>query len=392
MTLGLPIHLARHHVAIGYTRAGQATGAVCLAVTFLIAAALAGDSPELVVWPALLALLPAAAMLAWVIRDPSPVVVAAYQVVGAGSLYWYSVTLLTQYPLTAEHEVFTLVLLTFALVLACPPAGAWAMAGWAASGLLLAESAVRLAEWQSQVTAGVDVSPIALAAGWAVSRFIADERIRRGRQRLGVVRAGRDEHVAAVRQRIEIAAAALLHDTVLNHLAVIAATRGRIPAEMRERMRRDVELLVGQEWLSDAPTSTDDDQAGGLFDDALAGARALGLTVQVSGELRAGRLSAAQAAALALAVRQCLANVAHHARTDRAELVLCETDEEVTIMVVDAGRGFDLGTAGRDRLGLRTSVHRRIEEVGGSARVWSAPGRGTSVIIRLPVQSPARQD
>jgi signal transduction histidine kinase len=52
--------------------------------------------------------------------------------------------------------------------------------------------------------------------------------------------------------------------------------------------------------------------------------------------------------------------------------------------VIDAGRGFDEAATGRDRLGLRTSVRSRIASVGGRVQVWSAPGRGTSVLLQVP--------
>ncbi|MDQ1579164.1 MAG: hypothetical protein QOE21_1851, partial [Microbacteriaceae bacterium] len=58
-------------------------------------------------------------------------------------------------------------------------------------------------------------------------------------------------------------------------------------------------------------------------------------------------------------------------------------------MVVDTGRGFSEGETGADRLGLRTSVRRRIEAIQGSVQVWSTPGRGTSIMIRIPTDAVA---
>jgi signal transduction histidine kinase len=53
-------------------------------------------------------------------------------------------------------------------------------------------------------------------------------------------------------------------------------------------------------------------------------------------------------------------------------------------MVIDTGKGFSEEETGSDRLGLRQSVRRRIEAVGGTVQVWSTPGKGTSVMIRVP--------
>jgi signal transduction histidine kinase len=57
-------------------------------------------------------------------------------------------------------------------------------------------------------------------------------------------------------------------------------------------------------------------------------------------------------------------------------------------MVIDAGKGFTEAEMGADRLGLRQSVRKRIESVGGHVQVWSTPGKGTSVMIRLPALEP----
>jgi len=38
-----------------------------------------------------------------------------------------------------------------------------------------------------------------------------------------------------------------------------------------------------------------------------------------------------------------------------------------------------------DRLGLRRSVRDRIESIGGTVQVWSTPGRGTSIVLSVPL-------
>jgi len=61
----------------------------------------------------------------------------------------------------------------------------------------------------------------------------------------------------------------------------------------------------------------------------------------------------------------------------------------VSVMVIDTGKGFSEEETGSDRLGLRQSVRRRIENVGGTVQVWSTPGKGTSVMIRVPAMHAA---
>jgi signal transduction histidine kinase len=57
---------------------------------------------------------------------------------------------------------------------------------------------------------------------------------------------------------------------------------------------------------------------------------------------------------------------------------------DVSVMVVDTGRGFDTADVAPDRFGLRGSVDRRIDEIGGTVKVFSTVGRGTSIVIRVP--------
>ena len=59
-------------------------------------------------------------------------------------------------------------------------------------------------------------------------------------------------------------------------------------------------------------------------------------------------------------------------------------DGEVTVVVVDSGAGFDLDEVPDDRIGLRTSIKGRIEQEGGSVRIWSRPGVGTTVVLSVP--------
>jgi signal transduction histidine kinase len=197
-----------------------------------------------------------------------------------------------------------------------------------------------------------------------------------------------------MRNRIEAKAAALMHDTVLNHLAAIAATpTGELDQRVLEQVERDLELLVGEEWLLDTEPAVHEQATDEWLQSRLAKAidevRELGLVVDVSGDVTSiNRLGGERSTAVALAAKQCLVNVLKHAGTDRAEVVVYGSDYEVSVMVIDAGKGFSEAEMGADRLGLRQSVRKRIESVGGHVQVWSTPGRGTSVMIRLPALEP----
>ena len=80
------------------------------------------------------------------------------------------------------------------------------------------------------------------------------------------------------------------------------------------------------------------------------------------------------ARALVAAVREAVVNAARHADVDRVDVFVEADDAELTGFVRDTGRGFDLGTVGADRRGISESIVGRIQRLGGTALLTSAPG------------------
>jgi signal transduction histidine kinase len=87
--------------------------------------------------------------------------------------------------------------------------------------------------------------------------------------------------------------------------------------------------------------------------------------------------------------QEAVANALRHAGADRVEVELGRLagvmPPTVRLRVTDDGRGFDpeARAVRSRRLGL-TSMHERAASLGGSLRIESAPGRGTSVELRFP--------
>jgi signal transduction histidine kinase len=52
--------------------------------------------------------------------------------------------------------------------------------------------------------------------------------------------------------------------------------------------------------------------------------------------------------------------------------------------VRDRGKGFDRTAQSIDRHGIAQSIEGRMERVGGTAVIDTAPGRGTEVQLRVP--------
>ena len=64
-----------------------------------------------------------------------------------------------------------------------------------------------------------------------------------------------------------------------------------------------------------------------------------------------------------------------------------DTNEYYTVTVSDNGAGFDVSHASfdnREHLGIENTRYRIREMVGGSLDIVSAPGKGTTVTIRIP--------
>ena len=84
--------------------------------------------------------------------------------------------------------------------------------------------------------------------------------------------------------------------------------------------------------------------------------------------------------------QEALNNVAKHARADRVDIVLERSDEQVSLIVEDNGIGFNPAEARTRRggFGLR-GMRERAAVAGAECVIESAPGRGTTVILRVPV-------
>jgi signal transduction histidine kinase len=85
-----------------------------------------------------------------------------------------------------------------------------------------------------------------------------------------------------------------------------------------------------------------------------------------------------------------LANVAQHAGAGRAEVTLSYMSDEVTLDIVDDGSGFaaaDAASQNPDSFGL-VAIRQRVEQLGGSFVLESAPGQGTAVAVTFPTGGP----
>jgi len=95
---------------------------------------------------------------------------------------------------------------------------------------------------------------------------------------------------------------------------------------------------------------------------------------------------------LFLAYKEALHNIAKHSRASEVRIDFGVTGHELKLVVEDNGLGFGLGRVengvpcGPGRIatgnGLE-NISRRVVEIGGTCRIQSEPGRGTTVTIQL---------
>jgi PAS domain S-box-containing protein len=87
--------------------------------------------------------------------------------------------------------------------------------------------------------------------------------------------------------------------------------------------------------------------------------------------------------------QECLTNVIRHAEAKSVRVALCQEDENILLVVEDDGIGFietDLSNS-LGSLGL-LGMKERAQFCGGDVQISSAPGTGTTVTVRVPVDIP----
>ncbi len=91
-------------------------------------------------------------------------------------------------------------------------------------------------------------------------------------------------------------------------------------------------------------------------------------------------------------VQEALNNVARHSGAREAWVTLEEKDSQLNLEVRDDGSGFEVGAevkrAAGQGIGLM-GMRERAEHLNGSLSIRSAPRKGTTVSVRVPLPRPA---
>lgn len=198
----------------------------------------------------------------------------------------------------------------------------------------------------------------------------------------GLVRDLGAERRQRIRSEERARVAAHLHDSVLQTLALIQRSAGdptRMAALARTQERELRSWLYGTE---------EDRRAGtirGLLERACDGVERLhGIPVELV--VVGGEQPASEAVVeLVAAAREAVINAAKHSGAHQVDVYAETTPGSLDVFVRDTGDGFDPDGIPGDRLGIRESVLGRMERIGGTGRVHSAPGEGTEIELHLPL-------
>ena len=112
---------------------------------------------------------------------------------------------------------------------------------------------------------------------------------------------------------------------------------------------------------------------------------AMETTLSIQNEFTDGMLTLTSEVQLLRIVQEALTNSRKHARAKQIKVIIGRNDSMAEIRVEDDGCGFDLNSEKKGRFGLKI-MQERAMEIGGEIRIESLLNRGTTVIIRVPLE------
>ncbi len=190
-----------------------------------------------------------------------------------------------------------------------------------------------------------------------------------------------------------------LTSLTLNLQAAItkAETSGAVEAEFIERLRKIQSLAVHTQseitklMRELRPTLLDElGLAAAINRYATDSLEPLGAKVSTDFKLREGRLPAEVEVTLFRIAQGAIGNIAEHANAKNVSIRLECNDIECVLNIEDDGKGFDVSKLTRvDKSGRGAglfTMKERARLVGGECSVKSQPGKGTKIVVRVPLK------
>lgn len=254
----------------------------------------------------------------------------------------------------------------------------WRWVGGVVASVLLVVCDLSVKDTVTQATYAVD---FLVFIGGPMFGFLAGLLIRMAEER---DRAERAAAAAVERQRL----GRVVHDGVLQVLALVQRRGAELGGEAAELGKLAGEQEAALRAFVQRDAEPDLDLVGEL-DLGAELSRQASASVSVAVPPQPVLLPAQVAHEVGAVVAACLSNVRHHVGRDAPAWVLVEdSPSEVVVSVRDDGPGISperlAQAAAEGRLGVVQSIRGRIEDLGGTATLTTAPGQGCEWELTVP--------
>jgi signal transduction histidine kinase len=235
---------------------------------------------------------------------------------------------------------------------------------------------------------------VSAAAIGTVTAQALDKLLTRQRAALAVSESERD----AVQAQLRRSVGRELHDGPTQELALAGIALDRLVKTLGEekpiaadaRQARDLidkaisgmRTVIGKLRVQEQPAPSATGPLRALVAEMAENAPSMELDIN---EVSGIRLAPQVERAMIGIVREALHNVRKHSRADEVRLEVRRIDNHVEISVVDDGVGFS-GVSPEGHFGL-DQIRELAEETGGQIEIGSAPGTGTAIRARIPMDS-----
>jgi PAS domain S-box-containing protein len=109
-----------------------------------------------------------------------------------------------------------------------------------------------------------------------------------------------------------------------------------------------------------------------------------GPKIKFQSKVEFGRLEAILENAVYRIVQEGLTNAWKHSQSKKVSVELVQDGEDLRIVIEDQGIGFDPQAVGEGRFGLE-GIRERARLLGGRSLIESTPGKGTRIVVELPI-------
>jgi signal transduction histidine kinase len=113
-------------------------------------------------------------------------------------------------------------------------------------------------------------------------------------------------------------------------------------------------------------------------------------TVRFVTDVKRERFDYATGVAVYRIVQQAIHNICRHSRAEHADVRLLHRDDRLHLEIEDRGIGFDPAGVHEDRFGLQ-GIRQRARLLHGRAIIESTPGKGTRIVVDLPIANAVEQ-